>query len=198
MDRSSSLKKLSVETNEAKPVASNVKVSPATEFFRDWSSNSLRDDRSESLELFREDSKLPPSKKSKRWGKAWSIWGLIHRRSSSQGGDNGVVERSFSETWPGLQVSGYTNGRILRSNSNVSSRFASTRESGLDMTGIEKKRRDGVVLERNRSARYSPGHVDNGMLRFYLTPMSGSRRGLGMNRPNNSYHSFTRSVLGLY
>jgi len=187
----------------------------STEFIRDWSSNSLRDDWSESFEsAFRDDSshKLPPRKKSKRWSKAWSIWGFIHRRSSSRGGDN-VVDRSFSETWPELRVNGYgneyANGRFLRSNSNASSRssiygnavFGSMRKNGLEMNGTgkkKKKKRDEFVLERNRSARYSPGHIDNGMLRFYLTPMRGSRRGSVVSRANSSYHSFTRSVLGLY
>ncbi|CBI30427.3 unnamed protein product, partial [Vitis vinifera] len=37
------------------------------------------------------------------------------------------------------------------------------------------------VLERNRSARYSPNNIDNGLLRFYLTPLRSSRRGQSVN-----------------
>jgi hypothetical protein len=65
-------------------------------------------------------------------------------------------------------------------------------------------------LERNRSARHSPGRgsVDNGMLRFYLTPMrsgGGARRGGGgvagkaaAGRNQLTSQSFARSVLRLY
>ncbi|KAJ6798775.1 putative UPF0503 protein, chloroplastic [Iris pallida] len=215
LDRSNSVRKSSVEmSNEQKlPAVANARVSPAAsiDLFRDWSSNSLRSDRSESFEsAFREDPhKLPPRKKSKRWSKAWSIWGFIHRKSSSsssRGGAN-VVDRSFSESWPELRTNGYGNGKILRSNSSVSSRsslygnaaLGSMRKNGVEMTnGIGKKKKEEFVLERNRSARYSPGHVDNGMLRFYLTPMRNSRRGLAKNVHNSSYQSFTRSVLRLY
>lgn len=209
LDLSNSVKRVSVEVNESKPV-SNAKVSPtsSSELFRDWSSTSLREDRSESFEsAFREDSsahKLPPRTKSKRWSKAWSIWGFIHRRSRDGGN---VVDRSFSEPWTELRTNGcHANGRMLRSNSSTSSRssiygnagFGSMRRNGLETNGIGKKRRDEFVLERNRSARYSPGHADNGTLRFYLTPMRRSRRGSGKGKHNNNYHSFARSVLQLY
>uniref|UniRef100_A0A0A9HK51 Uncharacterized protein n=1 Tax=Arundo donax TaxID=35708 RepID=A0A0A9HK51_ARUDO len=70
-----------------------------------------------------------------------------------------------------------------------------------------RRDQEHVPLERNRSARYSPGRAaDNGMLRFYLTPMrSGSaRRGggglpskAGPGRPLAS-QSFARSVLRMY
>ena len=117
-----------------------------------------------------------------------------------------MVDRSFSESWPELRTNGYhANGRFQRSKSSVNSTgsmgnagFGSTRRNGLETNGTGKKRRDEFVLERNRSARFSPGHIDNGMLRFYLTPMRGSLRGSGKGKHNNSYHSFARSVLQLY
>ncbi|XP_038978509.1 protein OCTOPUS-like [Phoenix dactylifera] len=219
-ERSNSVRKQVVEINEPK-LASNAKVSPAgsSEFFpfhpgslldrdlRDLSSNSLRDDRSESFEsAYRDSCKGSATKKSKRWSKAWNIWGFIHRRGSSKGGAN-VVERSFSESWPELRAGGYS-GKILRSNSSVSSRssfngnggFGSMRRSGVETNGHGKKRREEFVLERNRSARYSPSHFDNGLLRFYLTPMrSSSRRNGGSGKGGHmSSHSFTRRMLRLY
>ncbi|KAG1337761.1 protein OCTOPUS [Cocos nucifera] len=219
-ERSNSVRKQEVEINEPKP-ASNAKVSPAgsTEFFpfhpgslldrdlRDFSSNSLRDDRSESFEsAYRDSCKGSAAKKSKRWSKAWNIWGFIHRRGSSKGGAN-VVERSLSESWPELRAWGY-NGKILRSNSSVSSRssfngnggFGSMRRSSVEANGHGKKKREEFVLERNRSARYSPSHFDNGLLRFYLTPMrSSSRRNGGSGKGRHmSSHSFTRRMLRLY
>ncbi|PQM42173.1 UPF0503 protein [Prunus yedoensis var. nudiflora] len=61
-----------------------------------------------------------------------------------------------------------------------------------------KKKDDQFVLERNRSARYSPNHIDNGLLRFYLTPMRSSwRSGAGKTRSSHA-HSIARSVLRLY
>ncbi|XP_060202233.1 protein OCTOPUS-like [Lycium barbarum] len=161
------------------------------------------------------------SKKSKRW--AWNLWGFIHRRVSGNKENeeddrysrsiNGV-ERSFSESWQDLRTNGDVRGgsinrKVFRSNSSVNWRNSngiggsfggSVRKSGVEMNGGNaKKKRDDFVLERNRSARYSPtNHIDNGLLRFYLTPMRGSRRGLpGKSRPNGS-HSIARSLLRLY
>ncbi|KAL0333224.1 UNVERIFIED_CONTAM: protein OCTOPUS [Sesamum angustifolium] len=195
---------------------------------RDSSSHSLRDDCSETFELgsgFRDssssvigngDRKEP--KKSRRWG--WRIWGFIQRRNGGNKDEeeeekysrvNGV-ERSLSESWQDFRregngdVRGGLNRSMLRSNSSVSWRnanhiggsFGSMRKSGVEMNGHGKKKRDDFMLEKNRSARYSPNHVDNGLLRFYLTPMRSSRRGgLGKIKPNNS-HSIARSILRLY
>ncbi|XP_073008842.1 protein OCTOPUS-like [Typha latifolia] len=221
-ERSNSVRQLAVQVNESK-MASNAKVSPAggTEFYnfrnggnfldrdlRDFSSNSLRDDVSESFEsAFRESHKVAssPAKKSRRWSKAWNIWGFIYRRGSGKDGTN-VVGRSFSEPWREIRTRGYY-GKILRSNSSASARssfsanggLGSTRRSNVETNGHGKKRRDEFVFERNRSARYSPSRIDNGMLRFYLTPMRSSRRNgmSGKGRHMNS-HFFTRSMLGLY
>ncbi|EHA8589905.1 protein OCTOPUS-like [Cocos nucifera] len=133
-ERSNSVRKVTVEINEPKP-ASDARVSPAsgTDFFpfhpgslldrdilRGFSSNLVREDRSESFES------ASWRKKSWRWGKAWNIWGLIHRR----GGSGVVVERSFSESWPELRARG-CNGRILRCSSSASSRSSFGRNGGI-------------------------------------------------------------------
>ncbi|KAJ4971849.1 hypothetical protein NE237_004948 [Protea cynaroides] len=191
-------------------------------------SNSLRDDCSESFEsAFRgADSVLgrldrKDSKKSRRWSKAWNIWALIHRRNGSKDDEEderycrgNVVERSLSESWQELRrdsngdARGAFNRKVFRSNSSVSSRssfstgggggsFGGLRRSGRESNGHGKKR-DEFVLERNRSARYSPNNLDNGLLRFYLTPLRSSRRnGSGKSKSKNS-HSIARSVLRLY
>ncbi|KAJ6362906.1 hypothetical protein OIU78_003153 [Salix suchowensis] len=66
------------------------------------------------------------------------------------------------------------------------------------LMGNGRKKRDEFVLERNRSARYSPNNMDNGLLRFYLTPMRNSRRnGWGKSKSSNA-QSIARSVLRLY
>ncbi|KAM0953414.1 putative protein OCTOPUS [Dioscorea sansibarensis] len=223
LERSDSVRKLSVELNEPKPL-SNAKVSPAgaAELYhgynnngvrlerdpRELSSNSLRDDCSESFESsYRYPSKEgEAAKKPKRWGKKWSIWGFIHWRSGGKGGEN-AVGRSFSGSWPEFRRQGSNGRKILRCNSNVSARhsFSSSGGSGrmrrscVESNGHGRKRRDEFVLERNRSARYSPSQGDNGMLRFYLTPMQGNwrNRALGKNR-NTGSQFLARSMLQLY
>ncbi|KZV36834.1 hypothetical protein F511_36495 [Dorcoceras hygrometricum] len=194
---------------------------------RDSNSNSLRDDCSETFELgsgFRDsgssvigNGERKESKKSKRW--SWRLWGFIYRRNGGGKDENeegrasqvNGGERSFSESWQesrregSIDVRGGFNRNVLRSNSSVSWRnapqvggsFGSVRHSNAEMNGHGRKKRDDFVLERNRSARYSPNHIDNGLLRFYLTPLRSSRKGgLGKVKPNNS-HSI-RSVLRLY
>ncbi|KAJ0987862.1 hypothetical protein J5N97_006218 [Dioscorea zingiberensis] len=215
LDRSNSVRKLSVELNEQKPLSNT----GATELHhghngmklerdsRELNSNSLQDDCSENLESScRHPCKGGEAKKSKRWGKKWSIWGFIHWRSGGKGGDS-EVGRSFSESWPELRRQG-SNGKVLRCNSTVSSRHSFSggstgsgrmRRSYVETNDHGRKRREEFVLERNRSARHSPSQGDNGMLRFYLTPMQGTwrNRGLGKNR-NNGSHLLARSMLQLY
>ncbi|XWS67197.1 hypothetical protein CRYUN_Cryun05aG0267100 [Craigia yunnanensis] len=235
LDRSSSIRKTAAavvaEIDEMKSV-SNAKVSPATVDYihgpkllvpdRDSNSNSLRDDYSETFEIgFRDNASVigngeqkGSSKKSRRWSKAWNIWGFIHRRSVNKDEDedrysraNGL-ERSYSESWPELRgerngdARGGLNPKVLRSNSSVSWRnsssfggsFGGARKNCVESNGHSKKKRDEFVLERNRSAN----NVDNGLLRFYLTPMRSSRRGgSGKSRASHA-HSIARSLLRLY
>ncbi|XP_051126662.1 protein OCTOPUS-like [Andrographis paniculata] len=139
------------------------------------------------------------------------------------------VDRTYSESWQDFRRDANGNGGIrgggfnrnmFRSNSSVSWRHAnhigggggggslgSMRRSGLEaINGHGKKKRDDFVLEKNWSARYSPpNHVDNGLLRLYLTPTpmrSSSRRGgmgMGMGKiKSGNSHSIARSVLRLY
>ncbi|XP_074271523.1 protein OCTOPUS-like [Silene latifolia] len=183
----------------------------------------IRDNYSESFDLglgYRENGNggggggdRKGCKKARKW-RAWNIWSLLYRRSGTSKDEdddkysrsNGVG-RSLSESWS----YGYGGGRSVgRSNSSVSWRnsynigSSSIRQGGsIEVNG--RKKRDEFVLERNRSARYSPKHGgggggdnNNGMLRFYLTPMRGSRRG-GSGKPKPAYsHSFARNMLRLY
>ncbi|KAJ0681168.1 putative protein OCTOPUS [Helianthus annuus] len=194
------------KTMAATPV-SNAKVSPATidysygnlgmrfpsiggerELARDSNASSLIDDCSETFELGLRDNvgDKKDGKKSRRW--RWKLWGFIHRRGGDRndeengfGRGNGV-ERSYSESW---QETGMNN-RLFRSNSTVSWRNGSyNKKSNCEVNG--KGRRiggDEFVLERNRSVKYSPNHADSGLLRFYLTPLRGSRRGKPISNSN--------------
>ncbi|KAF5189697.1 Octopus-like protein [Thalictrum thalictroides] len=240
-ERSNSIRKKAAavvaELDDTKLVP-NAKVSPATTLdpfsgaklqgtdkdLRSLKSNSLRDDCSESFEsTFRDAASVASafeqkgSKKSRRWSKAWNIWGLIYRRSGNKDeeeeryGRGNMVQRSFSESWPELrrEPNGDAKGalnRVLRSNSSVSSRnsfsmngsLSSTRKSAAETNFHGKKKKEEPVLERNKSGRYSSNDIDNGLLRFYLTPMrSGRKSGSGKSVPKNS-HSMTNSVLRMY
>lgn len=229
LDRSNSIRKMAAavvaEMDETKATAapvSNAKVSPATidynynpgglrfpsiggerELARDSNSNSLRDDCSETFELgFRDNGvEKKDGKKGRRW--RWKLWGFIHRRGGSKEEEedgfsrvNGV-ERSYSER----EVAG--NRKVFRSNSSVSWRNSSRKlNPETNGFGNGKNRRTGgdeFVLERNRSARYSPNHTDSGLLRFYLTPLRGSRRsgigiGTGKSRPTSNSQSIAKTL----
>ncbi|KAG8085770.1 hypothetical protein GUJ93_ZPchr0010g9998 [Zizania palustris] len=228
LERTSSVRRPSFEVTDKKPLPvpaaaiTNDKDSPligSSEFYHFQHAEDLLEHRFSTSSLI-EDFPMSldavfasPAQKPRRWRKAWSLWGLIHRRAA--GGRNGasdVADRAFSEPWPELRIRGY-NGRMQRCNSNASARssfssnsggLGSSRLSYVDTNGNVKRRREECVLERNRSARYSPGHADNGMLRFYLTPMqsaSGRRTpGLPANggRQQLRSQSFARSMLRLY
>ncbi|PKA56157.1 UPF0503 protein [Apostasia shenzhenica] len=219
LDRSSSTRKLSFETNEATWATNAIaKASSSTcaellrsnhgskhgRDSREWSSNSLRDERCESFDSgFRDQPKVPPpAKKSRRWTKAWGLWGFIHRRGGSGRTRENGVERSLSETWPELGSMVY-DGKIYRSNSCVNSRSSILNglESDERKRKKKKKKREEMELEKNATTRYSSGHLENGLLRFYLPPLNGSRRrsggGLGKSK-YSSPHSFTGSMLSLY
>lgn len=208
------------EIDEMKAV-SNAKVLPERDSnsISNSNSNSLRDDFSETFELtgFKDSAsgigtgERKGSKKSKKW--AWNIWGFIHRKGNGNKDEeddrysrsNGV-ERSFSGSWQDMRretngdLKGNLNRNMFRSNSSVSWRnstniggsFGTVRNLSIDTNGNGKKK-DDFVLERNRSARYSPNHIDNGFLRFHFAPMRGNRRSLpAQSRPNG------RNALRLY
>ncbi|KAE8712133.1 Detected protein of unknown function [Hibiscus syriacus] len=68
------------------------------------------------------------------------------------------------------------------------------RTSVTDAKGNGPKRRDNHTLQPNRSVRYSPNNLDNGLLRFYLTPLRSYRRSKSGSRLRNS-NSIGGSIL---
>ncbi|KAL0911804.1 hypothetical protein M5K25_019969 [Dendrobium thyrsiflorum] len=210
LDRSSSSRRHSVVLCDSKP-AFNANIpelfhwSKLERESKIWGSNSLRENCSGSFDsTFRDPIDIHPMKKSR----LWSIWGFIHRRDGSRAGGSQVIERSFSETWPELRAT----DSIQRSSSSVSARrsfstnggLTSALKSGLETTVQKKKKKKknkskDFVLDKSRSARYSPNHFDHGLLRFYLTPTRGSwRSGILTKSKFSSPRSFTNSLLRLY
>ncbi|CAJ1803696.1 unnamed protein product [Sphenostylis stenocarpa] len=145
LDRSSSIRRTAAavvaEMDELKSVSiasatTNARVTPAAS--ADYVHNPLRDSNSNSNSLRDDGCEKGASKKSSsRWSKAWSIWGLIHRRGSKEedgagNGNGNGVERSYSESWQeyrggernGDVRGGAFNPKMMRSNSSVSWRNA--------------------------------------------------------------------------
>ncbi|XP_020252215.1 UPF0503 protein At3g09070, chloroplastic-like [Asparagus officinalis] len=142
LDRSNSVKKFNLEMNEQKPASSGRVLLPAvrSESFRHSSSDAFVDDPPDSFR----------GKKSRKW----SIWGLIHRQSTSSsrgggGGDNVDCLRANE------YIDGYNyNGRVSRSNSAVSLRRSCDYGNG----GLGSMRKKGLGLERNGSLRDNNGY----------------------------------------
>lgn len=148
-------------------------------------------------------------KKLQTWRSMLNIWGLMQRRSEGKCGDEGssvggsAVDGPVAESWHKLGgvsnegTNGTVSQKLIRSYT-VSARDSSklacnvssfeTREDGM-------KRREDLVLQRNGSVRYSPNNIENGLLRFYLTPLrSYGRSKSGKSRLQNS-HSMATNVL---
>ncbi|KAJ6424868.1 hypothetical protein OIU84_025608 [Salix udensis] len=148
-------------------------------------------------------------KKPQRWYGVWNIWGLMQKSSQSKCGDEGssisgsAVDGPMPESWQNLsgvadgEANGIVTPRLIRSYT-VSARDSGQMAgstSGAESKENGMKRKEELSLKRNRSARYSPNHLDNGLLRFYLAPLrSYGRSKSGKSGLKNS-NSISRNVL---
>ncbi|XP_039047608.1 protein OCTOPUS-like [Hibiscus syriacus] len=182
LDRSRSIRQTAAavvaEIDDMKSI-STAKVSPAILDCKDSNSESFgmsfRDDAS----MIGSGERKGSSKKSRKWSKAWNIFGFIHRSVNKDREDevdeyrraNGV-ERSYSYSESRSELKGGFNPKLARSNSCVSWR------SSRDFGGARKN-----------------GVEPNGRLSFVSTPMSGggsSRRcGSGKSKVNHA-HAISR------
>ncbi|KAK6927064.1 Protein OCTOPUS-like [Dillenia turbinata] len=117
--------------------------------------------------------------------KGLNIWNFINGRNDRKFED---VERYFGKSCQRVRSEVNEEGKgvsrkLERSNSSGSSRSSekvvasySSRRRNPKPNGYESKRREEYVLERSWSAMYSPNNLDNGLLRFYLTPLRSSRK----------------------
>jgi hypothetical protein len=162
---------------------------------------------------------------SKAWSRTITspMWGLIQKRGSKDEGgyEGGDIEGSHS--WRELQRDkegrrGLSKGDFF-SNSSIGSRslhfsnlsnrhgvanngsviHRSNSNNNAQRNGSwQRKRRDEMMLDRSRSIHYSPTNVDNGLLRFYLTPLRSSRRSSTGGTRIRPPQSSSRSALGLH
>lgn len=226
-DQSSSNRKAIAEMDDMKTISNAKVSPATVELFhgakllvteRASNLSSGKDDRSDSLDSSSKDAASIGGggdgkgfTKSIRWRKACTIWGLIHKRNESK---YEVESSSPAESWVNLgresngDVREVADNNIIGCNGNGNGSVSSTSsckmtgsfssmKSSADTNEYAKKKRENCVLERNRSSRYSPNNIDNGLLRFYLTPFSRSRSKFGKNRLKKS-HSTSKSVSRLY
>lgn len=162
---------------------------------------------------------------SKAWSRTITspMWGLIQKRGSKDEGgyEGGDIEGSNS--WRELQRDkegrrGLSKGDFF-SNSSIGSRslhfsnlsnrhgvanngsviHRSNSNNNAQRNGSwQRKRRDEMMLDRSRSIHYSPTNVDNGLLRFYLTPLRSSRRSSTGGTRIRPPQSSSRNALGLH
>ncbi|CAN7137866.1 unnamed protein product [Brassica rapa subsp. narinosa] len=211
LDRSSSTRKISAsiisEIDELKLSGSNTKVSPPRDrevkdsALRSHSrshSSSLRGDCSvENLEIGTvESSKKGTTKKSKRW--SWNIFGMLHRKNEKRFEEGrSSVDRSFSGSWNVEARNGF-DPKMMRSNSSVSWRSSTPGGGGFHRNSV-----DGYVCGKKKvsSSSSSIGRkVENGVLKFNLTPSKGRRTGSmdSTSRPVPAAHPLARNVMNFY
>lgn len=141
---------------------------------------------------------------SNRWSKVWnwSISSPFRDLSTKQGGG---LDRSLSDCWrerhPGKMES--DNGshmvgssRVVASSSSRSTYFGSGDRQSSRVDWPRNSKRD-YRFRRSQSVHYSsPGNLDNGLLRFYLTPLRSTSRNPTRGRAKTS-RSCTRGIFGL-
>ncbi|KAF8110658.1 hypothetical protein N665_0081s0087 [Sinapis alba] len=217
LDRSSSTRRLSAsiisEIDELKLSASNTKVSPPQDrevkdstLHSHSHSSSLRGDCSvENLEMGGKEntgtveSSKKGTKKSKRW--SWNIFGLLHRKNGNKYEEEeerkSGVDRTFSGSWNVETRNGF-DPKMMRSNSSVSWRSSATGGGGFHRNSV-----DGYISGKKKVSTSSSSigrKVENGMLKFNLTPSKGRRRGSmdSTSRPVPASQPLARNVMNFY
>lgn len=132
-------------------------------------------------------------KKSLRWGNVLNMWGFIQKRNEGKcvdeerlhGGKlnavDGPLVQKLKRVANGEANGGTVSDKLVRSYS-VSARSSFQVDGSFNgVNGVEAKEnggrnKDELALRRNRSTTYSPSNLDNGLLRFYLTPVRSYRR----------------------
>ncbi|KAL9302044.1 putative protein OCTOPUS [Arabidopsis thaliana] len=132
--------------------------------------------------------------KKSRW--SWNIFGLLHRKNGNKYEEEerrSGVDRTFSGSWNVEPRNGF-DPKMIRSNSSVSWRSSGTTGGGLQRNSV-----DGYISGKKKVSK-----AENGMLKFYLTPGKGRRRGSGnstapTSRPVPASQPFgSRNVMNFY
>ncbi|CAA6662605.1 unnamed protein product [Spirodela intermedia] len=135
-------------------------------------------------------------KKTHRWSKVWR-WGMpSHFRETPQT-QRQFLERSLSESWREsckMRAMEKMNSEELTRHRRSLSRSKGTVTGGVLHCSAKRNEHS---FGRSRSIHfYSPGNLENGLLRFYLTPLRSSRRN-AKSRTKTS-RPFRRGIFGFY
>ncbi|XP_073008406.1 uncharacterized protein [Typha latifolia] len=143
-------------------------------------------------------------RKSRGWSKVWDRSITSPLSDFIKKGEN-VLERSLSESWKGTRKSKKigtmkSNGQIqVKKNGLAPARenpCAHRRINTANLRPDLAKKRE-CMFGRSRTVHYSsPANLDNGLLRFYLTPLRSSRS-TNKGRRKGS-HSFAKGLFGLH
>ncbi|CAI0475527.1 unnamed protein product [Linum tenue] len=138
-------------------------------------------------------------KKLPKWRNVLSMFGGNHKSSKPADVESSSSNGSGKLVVDGMIVAGPLEKMANQQKLTAGSCMVSARNScdGSSMGAMQ--RRDQLMLSRNKSARYSPSpnsNVDNGLMRFYLTPLRNdiSRSKSGKSRLKNPL-SMARNVL---
>lgn len=207
--RSGSMKAVGLQGDEAKVVAnSNVfggsKLVITEKELKDWHLNSIKGDQSRrSFDSVPKDGgvdTLVGFKKLTKWKMAGNKWGFKSKLSDKKTetfvenkSHDLVVEPHKEENRElGVENGGFS-GMLARSSSCVTARNPCKPVATDDGMGAKE-----LVLDRNRSTKYTSSNFDNGLLRFYLTPFRSYRRSRsGKGRLKNSSPATAGEVLRL-
>lgn len=182
--------------------AANARVSPATELYHQPHTFHYHQPSFEPPPLLARERQEAKSKPKNKGIKGWSIWGLLHKKSSTTNSVGATASAFAGEARaapPELRARGY-DGQMLRCNSSVSAR-SSFSGIGSSFNGgrLGMRRADEVLLERNFSARYSSSsscryqfHKDD----YSNSIANNSGAGAGSRPPRSS--TLPRTSLGLY
>ncbi|XP_074585713.1 uncharacterized protein LOC141841436 [Curcuma longa] len=142
-------------------------------------------------------------KKSRRLSKVWD-WNIGNSFRDLVKKRDHILERSASETWRGrkstnvenMENSGVSQNNGFRANHSIC-RSMNAANADVKIMRSEWRMKNEFKLGRSRSVHYSsPGNVDYGLLRFYLTPLRSSRRSTNKVRRKHT-HYFGRGIFGL-
>nr|CAD1843893.1 unnamed protein product [Ananas comosus var. bracteatus] len=146
-------------------------------------------------------------RKSHRWSNVWD-WSVTSPLRDIVKKRERVLERSLSESWKDgrkdkiIEATEADSGVHVNGNGSSSSRESQSVKRNVnaandDMQNLKpdwQTKRESR-LGRSRSVHYSsPGNVDNGLLRFYLTPLRSSRSTNKSRRKNSRL--FARGIFG--
>ncbi|KAM7259108.1 hypothetical protein ACFE04_014849 [Oxalis oulophora] len=134
-------------------------------------------------------------KSQKKWSNMWGLIGKRENENKNKRGDEKggcFVEQNVidGESRQNLRrVADEDRGEVVSVSEKLVRSYSVSARNSFNMDALilgksntdeehiqDMKRKDEILLQRNRSVRYSPNNIDNGLLKFYLTPSRNYKR----------------------